>query len=72
MVKIMENLINMDDLGVFPIIFGNTHMDIYKLNFFWGDVETKNSLNSEPGHVKKNASKRSPCVLWDDARPGPT
>ena len=26
MVKIMENPIKMDDLGGFPIIFGNTHM----------------------------------------------
>ena len=26
MVKIMENPIKMDDLGGFPIIFGNTHI----------------------------------------------
>ena len=28
MVKIMENPIKMDDLGVFPPIFGNIHVDI--------------------------------------------
>ena len=34
MVKIMENPIKMDDLGGFPIIFGNTHVGIYlKKNF---------------------------------------
>ena len=29
MVKIMENPIKMDDLGGFPIIFGNTHMFLF-------------------------------------------
>ena len=28
MVKIMENPIKMDDLGVFPYIFGNTHKGV--------------------------------------------
>ena len=28
MVKIMENPIKMDDLGGFPPIFGNTHMEV--------------------------------------------
>ena len=28
MVKIMKNPIKMDDLGGFPIIFGNTHINI--------------------------------------------
>ena len=28
MVKIMENPIKMDDLGGFPPIFGNTHLDL--------------------------------------------
>ena len=36
MVKIMENPYEqMDDLGGFPIIFGNTHMFIFSRSGYW-------------------------------------
>ena len=35
MVKIMENPIKMDDLGGFPIIFGNTQMKLWKMMFIF-------------------------------------
>ena len=39
MVKIMENLIQMDDLGGKPTIFGNIHMDskndFHNIGEFW-------------------------------------
>ena len=33
MVKIMENLIKMDDLGGKPTIFGNIHIDSFMVDF---------------------------------------
>ena len=45
MVKIMENLIKMDDLGGKPTIFGNTHIFLYVwgLLFLWVVVIAKNA-----------------------------
>ena len=49
MVKIMKNLIRMDDLGGFPPIFGNTHVGKYTVRPMDPSWVEGNNLTREPG-----------------------
>ena len=55
MVKIMEHPIKMDDLGGFPIIFGNTHMSIIYIPTSLLDSTVVDEVPSPASHVGSKA-----------------